>query len=195
MGYKPFIVTKPPIDNMRYKPFIVTKSPIDNMGYKPFIVTKVSQFPNDMEKQGITHTLALPIDKMLYIYLLCPHSEHQKILFQSKQYKHFHQKSRFPRCETGLNKVKLPKVGSNVIVPIPVGAEPNKPLARTQTFSCLFHETLLFESSQLERENKRSFVSSCRIKNRTGKKMVLGFLSPNPLSPFSPKAITIIINN
>ncbi len=27
-------------------------------------------------KQGITNTLALPIDKMLYIYLLCPHSEH-----------------------------------------------------------------------------------------------------------------------
>jgi hypothetical protein len=30
-------------------------------------------------KQGIINTLALPIDKMLYIYLLCPHSEHQKI--------------------------------------------------------------------------------------------------------------------
>jgi hypothetical protein len=29
-------------------------------------------------KQGITNTLALPIDMMLYIYLLCPHSEHQK---------------------------------------------------------------------------------------------------------------------
>jgi hypothetical protein len=30
-------------------------------------------------KQGITNRVALPIDKMLYIYLLCPHSEHQKI--------------------------------------------------------------------------------------------------------------------
>jgi hypothetical protein len=30
------------------------------------------------KKQGITNTLALPIDKMLYIYLLRPHSEHQK---------------------------------------------------------------------------------------------------------------------
>jgi hypothetical protein len=84
------------IDNMCYKPFIVTKSPLVNMGYKPFIVTKVSQFPNDIEKQGITHTLALPIDKMLYIYVLCPHSEHQKNLFQSKQSKHFHPKIQFP---------------------------------------------------------------------------------------------------
>jgi hypothetical protein len=38
-------------------------------------------------KQGITNTLALPIDKMLYIYLLCPHSEHQNNPFQSKQSK------------------------------------------------------------------------------------------------------------
>jgi len=28
--------------------------------------------------------------------------------------------------ETGSNKVKLPKVGSNAIVPVPVGAGPNK---------------------------------------------------------------------
>ncbi len=27
-------------------------------------------------EQGITNTLALPMDKMLYIYLLCSHSEH-----------------------------------------------------------------------------------------------------------------------
>jgi hypothetical protein len=46
-------------------------------------------------KQGITNTLALPIDKMLYIYELCPHSEHQQILFQSKQSKHFHPKKQF----------------------------------------------------------------------------------------------------
>jgi hypothetical protein len=32
----------------------------------------------DDENKGITNTLALPIDKMLYIYLLCPHSEHPK---------------------------------------------------------------------------------------------------------------------
>jgi hypothetical protein len=32
-----------------------------------------------MFKQGITNMLALPIDKMLYIYVLCPHSKHQKI--------------------------------------------------------------------------------------------------------------------
>jgi len=46
-------------------------------------------------KQGITNKLALPIDKMLYIYLLCPHSERQNNPFQSKESKHFHQRSRF----------------------------------------------------------------------------------------------------
>jgi hypothetical protein len=30
------------------------------------------------EKQGITNTLAMPIDNMLYIYSLCPHSKHHK---------------------------------------------------------------------------------------------------------------------
>jgi hypothetical protein len=34
-------------------------------------------------QQGIIHMLALPIVKMLYIYILCPHSEHQKNPFQS----------------------------------------------------------------------------------------------------------------
>jgi hypothetical protein len=87
--------------------------------------------PSDIEcdivaKQGITNMLALPVDKMLYIYLLCPHSKHQKNPFQSKQSKHFHQRNQFTSCETNCNKVKLPKVGSNVIVPIPVGgARPN----------------------------------------------------------------------
>jgi hypothetical protein len=32
----------------------------------------------EVNKQGVTNTLALPINKMLYIYLLCPHSEDQK---------------------------------------------------------------------------------------------------------------------
>jgi len=31
-----------------------------------------------VNKQGVTNTLALPINKMSYIYLLCPHSEQQK---------------------------------------------------------------------------------------------------------------------
>jgi hypothetical protein len=56
--------------------------------------------------------LAVPIDNMLYIYLLCPHSEHQNNPFQSKQ--------------SGSIKAKLPKVGSNAIVPVPVGAGPDK---------------------------------------------------------------------
>jgi hypothetical protein len=49
----------------------------------------------ELKQQGITNTLALPIDKMLYIYLLHPHSEPQKSPFQSKQSKHFHQRNRF----------------------------------------------------------------------------------------------------
>ncbi len=57
-------------------------------------------------KQGITNTLALPIDKMLYIYVLCPHSEHQKNLNGLNTF----------TKEAGSNKVKHPKVGSNVIV-------------------------------------------------------------------------------
>jgi hypothetical protein len=57
-------------------------------------------------KQGITNTLALPIDKLLYIYLLCPHSEHQNNGFQSKQSKHFHPRNQLIWCETGFNKIK-----------------------------------------------------------------------------------------
>jgi hypothetical protein len=52
-------------------------------------------------KQGIINTLALPIDKMLYIYLLCPYSEHQKNPFQFKESKHFHQRNWFTQCKTG----------------------------------------------------------------------------------------------
>jgi hypothetical protein len=74
-------------------------------------------------KQGITNMLALAIDTMLYIYLLC---EHQKHLFRSKQSKHFHQRNQFNSCETGFNKVKLPKVGSNAIILVPLEAGPNK---------------------------------------------------------------------
>jgi hypothetical protein len=70
--------------------------------------------------------LALPIDKMLYICLLCPHSEHQNNPFQSKQSKHFHQRNHFTSCETDSNKIKLSKVVFNAIVLVPVGEEPNR---------------------------------------------------------------------
>jgi hypothetical protein len=70
--------------------------------------------------------LALPIDKMLDICLLCPHSEHQNNPFQSKQSKHIHQRNQFNYCETDSNKIKLPKLGFNAIVLVPVGEEPNK---------------------------------------------------------------------
>ncbi len=49
----------------------------------------------DNTTQGITNTLGLSIDKMLYICLLCPHSKHQNNSFQSKQSKHFHKRNRF----------------------------------------------------------------------------------------------------
>jgi hypothetical protein len=54
-------------------------------------------------KQGITYTLALPIDKMLYIHLLCPHFEHQKNPFQPNSLNAFTKK-------TGSNKVNFQKL-------------------------------------------------------------------------------------
>ncbi len=48
---------------------------------------------------------------MLYIYLLCPHSEHPK-----KNRSNLNGLNTFTK-ETSSNKVKLPKVGSNAIVP------------------------------------------------------------------------------
>jgi hypothetical protein len=65
------------------------------------------------KNNAVTNMLALPIDNMLHIYLLGPHSEHQNNLFQSK---HLHQRNEFTQCETSSNKVKLPKVGSNAIL-------------------------------------------------------------------------------
>jgi hypothetical protein len=79
-------------------------------------------YPNNVT--AITNVLALPVDIMLCIYLRCPHSKHPKNPFQSKQSKHFHRRSPFTECENGSNKVKLPKVGFNAIVPM--GAGPNK---------------------------------------------------------------------
>jgi hypothetical protein len=38
----------------------------------------------------------------------------------------FHPKNWFTQYETGSNKVKLPKVGLKAMVPVPVGAGPNK---------------------------------------------------------------------
>ncbi len=47
-------------------------------------IVSVSVLVSHINK-GITNMLAFPIDKMLYIYLVCPHSEHQNNPFQSKQ--------------------------------------------------------------------------------------------------------------
>jgi hypothetical protein len=70
--------------------------------------------------QGIENTLALPMDKMLYIYLLCPHSEHQK-----KYGSNLNSLNTFTKemGSPGSNKVKLPKVGSDAIVPGPINPQ------------------------------------------------------------------------
>jgi hypothetical protein len=73
-----------------------------------------------MHKQGITNTLALPIDKMLYIYTYSLHTLNTK-----KIHSNLNSLNTFTK-ETSSNKVKLTKVGSNMIVPVPVGAGPNK---------------------------------------------------------------------
>jgi hypothetical protein len=43
-----------------------------------------TKLPDEYENKHHKHA-GLPIDKMLYIYLLCPHSQDQENLFQSKQ--------------------------------------------------------------------------------------------------------------
>jgi hypothetical protein len=108
-------------------------------GCSPLLINITIMFPTinshhkwNWEKQGITNTLALPIDKMFCIYLLCPHSEHQNNPFRSEQSKHFHPKNRFIKCETGSNNVKLPKVGSNAILPVPPRKNLEKYLNRHQ---------------------------------------------------------------
>jgi hypothetical protein len=49
----------------------------------------------------------------------------KKHLFQFKESKHFHQRNQFTEYETSSKKVKLPKVGLNAIVPVPLGGGPN----------------------------------------------------------------------
>jgi hypothetical protein len=55
-------------------------------------------------KQGITNTLDLPVHKMLYIHLPCPHSEQQKQICSNLKSLNTFTK------ETGSKKVKLPKL-------------------------------------------------------------------------------------
>jgi hypothetical protein len=55
---------------------------------------------------------------LLYIYLLSPHSEHPE-----KMSSNLNSLNAFTK-ETNSHKVKLPKVGSNAIVPLPVGSRP-----------------------------------------------------------------------
>jgi hypothetical protein len=88
----------------------------------------------DTNKGPITNRQDLPLDKMWmwYIYLPCPRSEDQKSPFQSKQTKHFHQRNQFTYCEISSNKVKLPKVGSNAIVHVPVRVRAQQTLGRVQ---------------------------------------------------------------
>jgi hypothetical protein len=88
-----------------------------------------------VEKQGITNMQALPVDKMLYIYLLCPHSEHQKQIHSNlNSLNTFTKKMGSSNMKTDSNKLKLPKVGSNVIVPVP---GPKNQLSSQCMFKCL----------------------------------------------------------
>jgi len=72
--------------------------------------------------EHITNMLALPIDKMLYMYLLlCTHSEHRKDRFQVHTLNTAKIGSNLNSLntftkETSSNKVKLPKVGSNATI-------------------------------------------------------------------------------
>jgi hypothetical protein len=65
----------------------------------------------------------------------------KKIGSNLKQSKHIHQKNRFTQYETGSNKVKLPKVGSNAIV---LGTDlfQQHPKAHTFQFLCKFSVTI-----------------------------------------------------
>ncbi len=82
---------------------------------------KVIKKSNPLSPPYAQNTLFLPIDKMLYIYLLCPHSEHQK-KFRSN----LNSLNTFTKGTSSPNKLKLPKIGSNAIVPVRVGAGPNE---------------------------------------------------------------------
>jgi hypothetical protein len=78
-------------------------------------------------KRGVTNTLAMLIDKILYIYLLCPHSEHRtKICSNLNSLNTFTKETGSNNGKLPNNNGKLPKVGSNATVPVPVGASPNK---------------------------------------------------------------------
>jgi hypothetical protein len=73
---------------------------------------------NKEPKQGITNMLALPIDKMFYIVPTVSHTLNTKKIRSD-----LNNLNTFTK-ETGSNKVKLPKVGSNAIVHVPVRAGP-----------------------------------------------------------------------
>jgi hypothetical protein len=92
---------------------------------------------------------------MLYMYLLCVHTLNtNKNPFQSKQSEHFHQKNWFTQCETDSNKVKLPKIGSNAIVSVPVeGRAQQKHLWRSWT-----SKTNHFRISDLQNQPKLAYT-------------------------------------
>jgi hypothetical protein len=78
-------------------------------------------------KQSITNTLALPIDKMLYILsIYCVHTVNTKKIHSNlNSLNTFTKETGSPNMKLVLIR-KLPKVGSNAIVLVPVGAGPNK---------------------------------------------------------------------
>jgi hypothetical protein len=108
--------------------------------------------------------LALPIAKMLYIYLLCPHSEHQKNSFQSKPSNTFTKESGSSNVKPVV-KDKTSKSWVQCARPCPVGAGPNKVLTLYLAFlHCVqyffLEQKLLFFHSFIprEREGIRDFL-------------------------------------
>ncbi len=83
--------------------------------------------------------LALPINKMLYIYLLCPHSEHQKNIGSN-----LNGLNTFTK-ETSSNKVKLPQVGWNAIVFCPCGGRAQQIKVGMGKMKTQSYELLLFK--------------------------------------------------
>ncbi len=93
-----------------------------------------------LTKQGITNTTALPIDKMLYIHLLCPHSEHQKSRSDLNSLNTFTK-------ETGSNKVETSKSWIQCDSPCPCGGRAQQNKQTTFLSSRIFESVFKFENT------------------------------------------------
>ncbi len=101
--------------NKRVLPAMSTMGTYKTWGWKKYIGSKESQ----------TCWLCQQIQCCTSTYFVHTLNT-KKNPFRSKQSKHFHHRNQFNSCETGFNKVKLPKVGSTAIVLVPLEAGPNQ---------------------------------------------------------------------